>query len=180
MGIVFFIISEVFFFVSFFWVYIHNKFNLGHLMLWWPGWGVFLVDPYIAPILNSILLLGSGMFLTAGHYFFISKNNNKYILMLKLTILCGILFELIQGWEYYITSFSIIDSVFGRIFFIGTGFHGLHVIVGLIILIVIFNRSLEHNNNPNFHVGLISGIWYWHFVDVVWLLLFIIIYWWPF
>jgi cytochrome c oxidase subunit 3 len=123
-------------------------------------------------------LLTSGATVTWAHHALISRSKKHTIVALLLTILLAIIFSGLQGLEYYDSSFCISDSAFGSCFYITTGFHGFHVFVGTVALFVALIRVvLSHFTNTH-HIGFESAIWYWHFVDVVWLFLFVTVYWW--
>jgi cytochrome c oxidase subunit 3 len=178
-GIILFITSEVFFFLSFFWAFFHRSLapsvELGRQ---WPPKGILVFNPFSVPLLNTIILLSSGVSVTWAHHRIIGGNHSQSLTALRITITLGAYFTLIQGIEYYEARFSMADSCYGSTFFIATGFHGLHVLVGTIFLGVTFVRSLMGVFRDNHHFGFEAAAWYWHFVDVVWLFLFITIYWW--
>lgn len=179
LGILLFIISEVIFFFRFFWSYFHfmlsPRIELGGL---WPPYGVVLFNPFIIPLLNTVILLSSGVTITICHYYILKNKLNLRILFLILTILLGLVFTIIQLYEYQEAFYSISDSVFGSIFFLRTGFHGLHVLIGTTMLISGLLRLVKINYSINHHVGFELFAWYWHFVDVVWLFLYLLIYYW--
>jgi cytochrome c oxidase subunit 3 len=129
-------------------------------------------------LLNTIVLLSSGITVTWTHHSILSQNINEALLRLILTIILGFYFTLLQLIEYKETRFSISDRVYGTTFFVTTGFHGLHVIIGSTFLAVSFIRLLNNHFTSSHHVGFEAAAWYWHFVDVVWLGLFLSIYWW--
>nr|AHB23656.1 cytochrome c oxidase subunit III [Idris sp. MM-2013] len=182
-GMIMFIISEVFFFISFFWSYFHMflspSIQIGSI---WPPMGLkfMLINPYQLPLLNTIILISSGMFLTWSHYAIIKMKFTIAKEMMKLTTYFGMIFTLIQIHEYFEASFSIFMSNYGTTFFVMTGFHGIHVIIGTIFIIISYNRMNWLQFSNLHHLGFEASAWYWHFVDVVWLFLFLFIYWWPF
>lgn len=180
-GIILFIISELFFFISFFWRYfsliLDESIELG---LNFPPLGVTIFNPFNIPLLNTLVLLFSGVVLTLSHYRLISKNYCCCLWNLLFTILLGIYFTLLQLVEYYESFFIINDSFYGSIFFISTGFHGFHVCVGSIFLIIIGYRLKVNHFSHYHHFGYEAAIWYWHFVDLIWLFLFLFYYWWSF
>jgi cytochrome c oxidase subunit 3 len=178
-GFILFVISEVFFFISIFWGYFHSALaptvELGSL---WPPKGIEALNPWEIPLLNTVILLSSGATVTWAHYALIEGDRSSSIKALILTIILAILFTGLQGYEYYNASFTIADGIYGSCFYFGTGFHGLHVIVGTTFLIVCFIRLINYHFTDTHHIGFESAILYWHFVDIVWLFLFISIYWW--
>nr|AIG24318.1 cytochrome c oxidase subunit III [Pholcus sp. HCP-2014] len=178
-GMLLFIVSEVFFFLSFFWAFFHSSLSaavgLGSV---WPPTGIISFDPFQIPLLNTIILLSSGVSVTWAHQaiLFGKWSSVKYSLM--VTWLLGVYFLCLQGFEYFTCMFDISDSVFGSVFFMATGFHGFHVVVGTLFLIIMWSRSLGEHFSTSHHFGLEAAAWYWHFVDVVWLFLFVVVYWW--
>lgn len=178
-GIILFIVSEVFFFLSFFWAFFHSSLSpCMEIGLQWPPVGIQSFNPLQIPLLNTIVLLSSGISVTWAHHSLLEKNLTNTLNRLIITVGLGLYFSILQGLEYWEARFSFADSVYGSTFFISTGFHGIHVIVGSIFLLV----SLLRINNLHFsrahHFGFEAAAWYWHFVDVVWLFLYINIYWW--
>nr|YP_009538870.1 cox3 [Sanghuangporus sanghuang]AXE73209.1 cox3 [Sanghuangporus sanghuang] len=178
-GFALFIISEVMAFFSVFWAYFHSSLvpavEIGGV---WPPLGIQVLDPFAIPLLNTILLLSSGAFITYAHHAIIKGNRRSAILGFILTLLFATLFTGLQGYEYSEAGFTIADSVYGTVFFASTGLHGLHVIIGTIFIGVQFIRILNHHVTTTHHVGLESAIAYWHFVDVVWLFLYAFVYLW--
>nr|QLD96964.1 cytochrome c oxidase subunit 3 [Chiropterargas confusus] len=179
-GMIMFIISEVFFFISFFWAYFHSMLTPNiEIGSSWPPMNMYMFDPFSIPLLNTSMLLSSGVTITWAHYSLLMKNYNKMMKTLILTIMLGIMFSLLQYIEYKQGKFSLSDSVYGSTFYMATGFHGLHVLIGTMFLSVMLIRMyLNHMSNKH-HFGFEAGSWYWHFVDVVWMFLYIFIYWWP-
>lgn len=179
MGMLLFILSEVCFFFSFFWGFFHSSLGpaieIGAI---WPPVGIQVFNPFEVPLLNTAILLSSGATVTWSHHALISGNRKDSILALIFTVVLGVIFTALQGLEYYEATFSIADSVYGSTFFVATGFHGLHVIIGSTFLIVCLIRLINHQFTKHHHNGYEASIWYWHFVDYVWIFLFISIYWW--
>lgn len=178
-GIILFITSEVLFFLSFFWAFFHRRLapaiEIGAL---WPPLGIKPFNPFQIPLLNTAILLGSGVTVTWAHHALIEGNFKQTQQGLLFTVGLGLYFTALQGLEYYEAPFCIADAVYGSTFFIATGFHGLHVIIGTVFLFIcLFRHNLGHFSS-NHHFGFEAAAWYWHFVDVVWLFLFISIYWW--
>lgn len=178
-GIILFIVSEIFFFISFFWAFFHSRLSptieVGHR---WPPSGIFPFNPFQIPLLNTIILLSSGVSVTWAHQLILRNNWSDAKKALIITWLLGLYFLILQGFEYYIASFGISDSVYGSTFFMATGFHGFHVIVGTIFLFIIWLRIISLHFSNSHHFGFEAAAWYWHFVDVVWLFLFSVVYWW--
>jgi len=179
LGIILFITSEVLFFFSFFWAFFHRRLAPStEIGLNWPPTGINPFNPFQVPLLNTIILLSSGITVTWAHHAIIENNHSQAILSLTLTIILGIYFTRLQGLEYWEAPFTISDSSFGSTFFIATGFHGIHVIIGTTFLTVCLIRLHLNHFSSSHHFGFEAAAWYWHFVDVVWLFLFITIYWW--
>jgi len=179
LGIILFITSEVFFFVSFFWASFHSSLapniEIGSK---WPPRGIMVFRPWGVPLLNTIILLSSGIRVTWAHKRFDCRFHDQRILSLIITTFLGAYFTGLQAIEYLEATFSIADSIYGSTFYIATGFHGIHVIVGTIFLIISCIRLNLGHLSTNHHFGLIASIWYWHFVDIVWLFLYGWIYGW--
>lgn len=179
LGIILFIISEIFFFISFFWAYFHSSLapsmEIGQL---WPPIGIKPFNPFDIPLINTIILISSGISVTWTHHSILNKNFLERYKRLILTIILGIYFTLLQLIEYIESPFTISDSIYGSTFFIATGFHGLHVIIGTLFLLICFYRLNILHFSKFHHFGFEAAAWYWHFVDVIWLFLYISIYWW--
>nr|QUB01593.1 cytochrome c oxidase subunit III [Amblyomma maculatum] len=180
-GMMLFILSEIFFFVSFFWAFFHSSLSPNiELGSNWPPKNIFPFNPYEIPLLNSTILISSGISVTWAHHAIMNGKLKSALLSLKMTISLGILFTFFQMFEYYEAQFSITDSIFGSTFFLTTGFHGIHVIIGTIFLIISFFRIKNCLMSKSHFFGFEASAWYWHFVDVVWLFLFTFMYWWIF
>lgn len=178
-GIILFIVSEIFFFLSFFWGFFHRSLSPTiEIGIIWPPLGVAPFNPFQIPLLNSIILLSSGVTVTWTHHSILENSIRKANNSLLITIILGIYFTLLQGLEYWEASFSISDSVYGATFFMATGFHGLHVLIGTTFLLICFFRLNKAHFSGGHHFGFEAAAWYWHFVDIVWLFLYINIYWW--
>jgi cytochrome c oxidase subunit III len=203
-GMILFIASEVMFFVGWFWAWF--DFSLFPVALesvfdaakgeWtttnklgeegaaafqaWPPKGIEVFDPFSLPLLNTLILLCSGTTVTWAHHCLINGDRDGLKKGLWLTIGLGLLFTCIQAYEYSIapTLFPIAGLNYGSAFIMATGFHGFHVLVGTIFLIVCLARTYKGHFTPQQHFGFEAAAWYWHFVDVVWLFLFIVIYIW--
>nr|ANZ03399.1 cytochrome c oxidase subunit III [Georissa bangueyensis] len=178
-GMILFIVSEVCFFFAFFWAYFHSSLaptlELGSC---WPPVGVFPLNPFGVPLLNTAVLLASGVTITWGHHALMESDRIGALQGLFFTVVLGIYFTVLQGMEYYEASFSIADGAYGSTFFVATGFHGLHVLVGSSFLLVCLVRVYMYHFSSLHHFGFEAAAWYWHFVDVVWLFLYLSIYWW--
>jgi cytochrome c oxidase subunit 3 len=178
-GVVLFIVSEVFAFLSVFWAFFHSSLSptieIGGV---WPPQGITPLDPFAIPLLNTILLLSSGAFVTYGHHALIQGDRRGAILGTLLTIIFAIIFTALQYYEYSESSFTMSDSVYGTVFYASTGLHGLHVIIGTLFILVGFIRIINYHLTDTHHQGHEAAILYWHFVDVVWLFLFIAVYYW--
>jgi cytochrome c oxidase subunit 3 len=179
LGIILFITSEVLFFVSFFWAFFHSSLAPAiEVGILWPPKNISAFNPFQIPLLNTIILLSSGVSVTWAHHRLIENNHSQTKQGLIITVVLGLYFTALQAYEYYEAPFSFADSVYGSTFFIATGFHGLHVIIGTSFLAVCTIRLLKYHFSSNHHFGFEAAAWYWHFVDVVWLFLFVSIYWW--
>ena len=179
MGVALFIVSEALFFLAIFWAFFHSALSpTVELGAQWPPMGIEAINPFELPLLNTIILLSSGTTVTYAHHSLIQGNRSGTLNWLVATIILAIVFTLFQGVEYTVSSFTISDGAYGSCFYFGTGFHGLHVIIGTLFIATGFWRVLAYHSTDNHHLGLESGILYWHFVDVVWLFLFISIYYW--
>ncbi|MCL2428847.1 MAG: cytochrome c oxidase subunit 3 [Alphaproteobacteria bacterium] len=183
-GMTFFIASEVMFFVGFFWAYFNfalfpeNVAGAPAIAASWPPAGVHTFDPFHFPFLNTMILLLSGTTITWAHHCLIENDRKGLLWGLGLTILLGISFTTFQAIEYSDAPFKFSGGgVYPSVFFLATGFHGFHVIVGTTFLIVCWLRARAGQFTPERHFGFEAAAWYWHFVDVVWLFLFICIYW---
>jgi len=177
LGFLLFIVSEIFFFFRFFWAYLHFALSppveLGRL---WPPKGIRSIDACGLPLLNTVLLLSSAVSVTSAHHFLMVSSQASSSSHLILTLYLALDFLLVQATEFYSCPFTIADSVFGSSFFLLTGFHGLHVFFGFLFLVVSLVRLKSGHFSPTRHLGFEFAIWYWHFVDVVWLLLFVAVY----
>nr|YP_009058791.1 cytochrome c oxidase subunit III [Selenops bursarius]AIM52657.1 cytochrome c oxidase subunit III [Selenops bursarius] len=178
-GMILFIVSEVFFFISFFWAFFHSSLSPTiELGLLWPPCGISPFNPFQVPLLNTVILLASGVTVTWAHQLILNNNWKGAKKALMVTWMLGLYFLSLQGFEYYMASFGISDSVYGSTFFMATGFHGFHVIIGTLFLFIIWIRLLSVHFSSSHHFGFEAAAWYWHFVDVVWLFLFSVVYWW--
>ncbi len=182
-GMLLFIASEVMFFVAFFWAYFHfalyPQLVLNSTANIWPPAGIHTFDPFSLPFMNTMILLLSGCTVTWAHHALLEGDRKGLVQGLALTVLLGLSFTGFQAWEYSEAPFAFSGGgVYPSTFFLATGFHGFHVIVGTIFLAVCLFRAMGGGFTPERHFGLEAAAWYWHFVDVVWLFLFVSIYWW--
>nr|YP_010516249.1 cytochrome c oxidase subunit III [Atteva aurea]UXL88409.1 cytochrome c oxidase subunit III [Atteva aurea] len=178
-GMILFIISEVFFFISFFCAFFHSSLSPNiEIGAMWPPMSITPFNPFQIPLLNTIILITSGITVTWAHHSLMENNFSQMSQSLLLTIILGIYFTILQAYEYIEAPFSISDSIYGSTFFMATGFHGLHVIIGTLFLLICLIRHKYNHFSMNHHFGFEAAAWYWHFVDVVWLFLYISIYWW--
>ena len=180
-GMLLFISSEVMFFVGFFWAYFNFLLfpeTQGNGQTVWPPTNVFTFDPFHLPLLNTMILLLSGTTVTWAHHALLEGNRRDLLRGLGLTVILGMIFTLCQALEYSHAPFKFFGGgVYSSVFFLATGFHGFHVIVGTIFLAVCWFRAKANHFTPERHFGFEAAAWYWHFVDVVWLFLFACIYW---
>lgn len=178
-GIILFIASEVAFFFAFFWAFFHRRLApTPEIGCSWPPTGITPINPFSIPLLNTTVLLASGVTVTWAHHALISNERPAATQALFLTISLGVYFTLLQLIEYSEASFSIADRAYGTTFFVATGFHGLHVLIGTTFLFICIGRVIRHQFSRTHHFGFEAAAWYWHFVDVVWIFLFLSIYWW--
>lgn len=184
-GMILFIASEVMFFVAWFWAYFHVALYPDALYQFtraeflgsvWPPKGIETFDPWHLPLLNTLILLTSGTTVTWAHHALIHGDREGFKQGLWLTIVLGVLFTICQIIEYGHAAFGFSGHIYGSTFYMATGFHGFHVVVGTIFLAVCLARAYKGDFTPKQHLGFEFAAWYWHFVDVVWLFLFAVIY----
>lgn len=179
LGMILFILSEIMFFFAFFWAFFHSSiapvFNIGGV---WPPSAISIINTYTIPLTNTFFLLTSGASVTWAHHALLVRAKKYTLVGLIITLLLAILFTCLQGVEYINAPFNISDGIYGSCFYMTTGFHGFHVFVGTIALFISLVRVVLNHYTSEHHFGLESAIWYWHFVDVVWLFLFVNVYWW--
>nr|YP_009937377.1 cytochrome c oxidase subunit III [Trigonopterus jasminae]QNT26861.1 cytochrome c oxidase subunit 3 [Trigonopterus jasminae] len=178
-GMILFITSEIFFFIAFFWAFFHASLSPNiDLGMNWPPKGINPFNPLEIPLLNTLILLSSGLSITWSHHCLMENNYHQALYSLSITVILGFYFTALQMFEYLEAPFTIADSVYGTTFFMTTGLHGLHVIIGSVFLLVCLIRMFFNHFSPSHHFGFEAAAWYWHFVDVVWLFLYMSIYWW--
>jgi heme/copper-type cytochrome/quinol oxidase subunit 3 len=183
MGMRLFIVSEVRFFVAFFWAFFWAALSptpeIGSV---WPPKGIEVLNAWEIPFLNTRILLTSGASVTWAHHARADgvdeEDRDEVVLGLRVTVGLATIFTLRQVFEYVNAPFTISDSVYGSTFYMATGFHGFHVFIGTVFLAVCRWRVTENHMTKQHHFGLEAAAWYWHFVDVVWLFLFVAVYWW--
>jgi cytochrome c oxidase subunit III len=186
-GMIMFIASEVMFFAAWFWAYFDASLFANEAIQTarvaytggvWPPKGIEVFDPLHLPLYNTVILLLSGTTVTWAHHALLHGDRKGLISGLLLTVILGILFSFVQAYEYSLAPFSFKDSIYGATFFMATGFHGFHVLIGTIFLLVCLFRALAGHFTEKQHFGFEAAAWYWHFVDVVWLFLYAAIYIW--
>ena len=179
MGVALFIVSEALFFLAIFWAFFHSALSPAvELGAQWPPMGIEAINPFELPLLNTVILLSSGVTVTYAHHSLIQGNRSGTLYGIIATVVLAVIFTAFQGVEYTVSSFTISDGAYGSCFYFGTGFHGIHVMIGTAFIAVGLWRVLAYHTTDNHHLGLESSILYWHFVDVVWLFLFVSIYYW--
>jgi cytochrome c oxidase subunit 3 len=179
-GMVLVLVSETMFFFSIFWCFFYMAISPS---IWigctWPPAGIEPIDPTGLPLLNTIILVSSGISATFAHRSMLVRTGRIDVFIgLTVSVILGLFFTMFQLWEYSEAQFSINDGIYGSIFYFATGFHGFHVIIGTIALIVCIIRHYFYHFQMEHHLGLEFSLWYWHFVDVIWIFLFIFIHWW--
>jgi cytochrome c oxidase subunit 3 len=174
-----FIASEVMFFVAWFWAYFNaSLFPSEAIGGTWPPPDIKTFDPWDIPLINTLILLLSGTTVTWAHHAMLENDRKGLVNGLILTVFLGFIFSCFQAYEYHHATFTLDGNIYGATFYMATGFHGFHVIVGTIFLAVCLFRSMKGHSNSEHHFGFEAAAWYWHFVDVVWLFLFAAIYIW--
>nr|UPL65925.1 cytochrome c oxidase subunit III [Helopeltis sp.] len=178
-GMILFIVSEIMFFVSFFWAFFHSSLSPNiEIGMTWPPKNIQTFEPMQIPLLNTMILLCSGITITWAHHSIMQKMHNQTTQALIFTVILGVYFTIMQAYEYIESPFNISDSVYGSCFYMATGFHGLHVMIGTLFILSCLIRHMKFHFSNIHHMGFEASAWYWHFVDVVWLFLYISIYWW--
>ena len=185
-GFILFIVSEIMFFAAWFWSFFKHAMYPMHpeglspaIDGVWPPVGIETFDPWHLPLINTLILLCSGAAATWAHHALAHENNRKDMANgLIIAVLLGVLFTGFQAYEYSHAAFGFSGNIYGANFFMATGFHGFHVLVGTIFLFICYLRLRAGDFTPDRHVGFEAAAWYWHFVDVVWLFLFAAVYVW--
>jgi heme/copper-type cytochrome/quinol oxidase subunit 3 len=179
-GFCLFILSEVLFFFSFFWAFFHTSLSPTPVFgCVWPPKNLPILDPWSIPFANTLILLYSGISITFVHHSLVNGGSEEDIFLgFIFTLIAAYVFIALQFFEYTEASFSINDGAYGSVFFLTTGFHGAHVIIGSILILICFERTWAGHFTKKHMVGFETSAWYWHFVDVVWLFVFTFFYWW--
>ena len=186
-GMILFIASEVLFFAAFFWAFFDSALYPGAPNMpvraeatggVWPPKGISVIAPFDLPFMNTLILLLSGTTVTWAHHAILEGNQKDAVRGLLCTVILGAIFTGIQAYEYAHAPFTFSENIYSSTFFMATGFHGFHVLVGTTFLLVCLFRAMKGQFKPKQHFGFEAAAWYWHFVDVVWLFLFFCIYWW--
>jgi cytochrome c oxidase subunit 3 len=179
LGMLLFIVSEIMFFFAFFWAFFHSSiapvYNIGAV---WPPKAISVINTFTIPLTNTIFLLTSGSFLTYAHQALVVRAKKHSLFGLLMTLILAVFFTCFQLYEYLTAPFNISDGIYGSCFYMTTGFHGFHVLIGTVALFVSLVRLSMNHYTTTRHFGFEAAIWYWHFVDIVWLLVYISIYWW--
>ncbi|MCA0369979.1 MAG: cytochrome c oxidase subunit 3 [Proteobacteria bacterium] len=179
LGMALFILSEVAFFAAFFWAYFDAALIPKEVNgMVWPPKSIHTLDPFDLPYLNTLLLLLSGTTVTWAHHAISEGKIQDMMRQTALTIALGVVFLMVQAYEYHHASFAFKGGIYPSVFYMATGFHGFHVFVGVLFLTVSWFRARAGHFTAKDHFGFEGAAWYWHFVDVVWLFLFVSIYWW--
>lgn len=178
-GFFMFILSEIMLFFGFFWAFFHSALSPSIVLNGvWPPAGIKPIFPYFYPLFNTLLLITSGFAVTWAHRAFALRSYKEAMDSFLLTLLLGFIFILCQGVEYYESTFNFSDSIYACTFYMLTGLHGMHVFVGAVFILVCFLRLLRKHFTYRHYLGFVCAIWYWHFVDVVWIVLFLSLYCW--
>ncbi len=177
-GMMLFIASEVMFFAAFFWAFFNSSLFPKADPAVWPPEGIETFAWYTIPLVNTLILLSSGVTVTVAHHRLREGSQSGTVRWLLATIGLGALFTALQAYEYWHAPFAFSDGIYPSTFFMATGFHGAHVIIGTTFLTVCLFRAIKGHFKPEHHFGFEAAAWYWHFVDVVWLFLFSCVYIW--
>lgn len=178
-GMILFIVSEIIFFFAFFWAFfaasLTPTIEIGNI---WPPKGINTFNPLEVPLVNTLILLCSGATVTYAHHAITAGLKVEAVWGLILTIILAVIFTFFQGFEYCTADFNISDGIYGSTFYMATGFHGFHVFIGTCFLSVCLVRLALNHFTVQHHFGFEAAAFYWHFVDVVWLFLYVAVYFW--
>lgn len=178
-GFILFVVSEILIFVSLFWAYLHSALNPNvEIGMMWPPMGIEAISPAELPLLNTIILLASGVTITYAHHALINKDRKNTLYGFIYSTILIVIFVFCQGLEYSFSSFTIADSVYGSAFFSATGLHGIHMIMLAIMLAICTWRVYNYDFTNTSHVGAETTILYLHVLDIIWLFIYIVMYWW--
>lgn len=177
-GMALFIASEVMFFVAFFWAFFYHGFQFNQQTEQWPPADIETLSAWGIPFYNTLILLSSGVTLMWASKQLKQNNRSGLALGILLSIILGVIFLALQVYEYGLATFAFVDGIYPSTFYMATGFHGFHVFVGVCFLTVCYFRSRSGHFTPEHHIGFQAAEWYWHFVDVVWVFLFVWVYVW--
>ncbi len=178
-GFIFFIASEVMFFFAFFWAFFHSSLPiLSNVAVAWPPVDIELIPADGVPLLKTLILLTSSATVTVAHHALLKNERSKAILWTYITAVLGAIFLFFQAEEYIEATFALSDGIYPSTFYLATGFHGFHVFVGTCFLFVCAIRLQKGHFKPDHHIGYEAAAWYWHFVDVIWIFLYINVYIW--
>lgn len=179
LGVILFIVSEAMFFFGFFWAFFHSSLSPSHNIGGvWPPAAISPPVFYFKPLTNTVLLLTSGVSLTWAHRAVALAAKKHAVVALSYTIFLACLFTFFQVLEYKSLTFNISDGIYGSCFYMITGLHGFHVLAGTVALVVSLVRLVLNHFTTTQHIGLESAVWYWHFVDAIWIFVFGSVYWW--
>nr|UOX27624.1 cytochrome c oxidase subunit 3 [Nippolachnus piri] len=179
LSMIIFIMSEMMLFISFFWNFLHNSLAPSiELGMNWPPKNIIFFNPLLIPLLNTIILLTSSFTVTLTHFYLLNNNKKKTIMFMYLTIMLSLYFLILQIIEYKQALFTFSDSIFGASFYMATGFHGMHVMIGMIFLLMNLVRLINMHLSFIHHISFELAAWYWHFIDIIWLFLYMTFYWW--
>jgi cytochrome c oxidase subunit 3 len=177
-GMVLFIASEVMFFVAFFWAFFNSGLKVNPSITQWPPAGIEPLETWHIPFINTLILMSSGLTMNWAHHALRAGHRPNVVKGLAITVVLGLTFLSLQAYEYGSAAFKFTEGVYPSVFYMATGFHGFHVFVGVCFLSVCLLRARRGDFTPAQHVGFEAAAWYWHFVDAVWVFLFVWVYWW--
>ena len=178
-GFYLFLTSEVMLFFGFFWAFFHSSICPAiEIGSHWPSYGIIAIKTWQYPFYNTAILIISGFAVTWAHQAMALGSFRGSLDGILTSICLGLLFIVLQAIEYYEADYSIIDGIYGSAFYMLTGLHGMHVIIGILFLIICCFRLLQNHFTTQHYLGLIFAIWYWHSVDIIWIMVFLSVYFW--